>query len=416
MPSDSPHSLINQNSKDKDADDELGKGDKGLDQERTDSSTQDINTARPSINTASTNINTGCEVPMNRSSSLSNDPSMPSLEETGIFDGAYDDEDMGAESDLNNLETTINIEATQAVLLQFKLQKVWTLVDLPKGNRDIRTKWVYRNKKDERGIVIRNKARLVAQGYTQEERIDYDEVFAPVARIEAIRLPFLYGTIEEEVYVCQPPGFEDLQFLDKVYKVEKALYGLHQAPRAWYIRGKPNGKLIWNSIKNRPTSHPTTTDTMGEGEQQTQVIRKKRDDEFTKTENIKELADIQAINILTNGNESIHDYFVRFHKLINDMKITKIQILAHQRNSKFLNNLPSYWSKYVTIVKNSQDILNVSYVNLYTHLKSYEQHAMKTLSKMNQSSGNTNPLAYMAQATKTSSHTSSQQYSPSVPP
>ncbi|GJS08738.1 putative ribonuclease H-like domain-containing protein [Tanacetum coccineum] len=141
----------------------------------------------------------------------------------------------------------------QEELLQFKLQKVWTLVDLPKGKRAIGTKWVYRNKKDERGIVVRNKARLVAQGYTQEEGIDYDEVFAPVARIEAIRLflayasfmglivyqmdvksAFLYGTIEEEVYVCQPPGFEDPQFPDKVYKVEKALYGLHQAPRAWY--------------------------------------------------------------------------------------------------------------------------------------------------------------------------------------
>ncbi|GJV22039.1 hypothetical protein Tco_1371059 [Tanacetum coccineum] len=158
-----------------------------------------------------------------------------------------------------------------------------------------------------------------------------------------------------------------------------------------YIRGKPNGKLIWNSIKNGPTSHPTTTDTTGEGEQQQ-----------------KEILFDQYERFRANGNESIHDYFVRFHKLINDMKITKIQILAHQRNTKFLNNLPSYWSKYVTIVKNSQDISNVSYVNLYTHLKSYEQHAMKTLSKMNQSSGNTDPLAYMAQATKTSSHTSSQ--------
>ncbi|GKC18853.1 putative ribonuclease H-like domain-containing protein [Tanacetum coccineum] len=141
----------------------------------------------------------------------------------------------------------------QEELLQFKLQQVWTLVDLPYGKRAIGTKWVYRNKKDERGIVIRNKARLVAQGYTQEEGIDYDEVFAPVARIEAIRLflayasfkdfvvyqmdvksAFLYGKIEEEVYVCQPPGFEDPEFPDKVYKVEKALYGLHQAPRAWY--------------------------------------------------------------------------------------------------------------------------------------------------------------------------------------
>ncbi|GJS49989.1 putative ribonuclease H-like domain-containing protein [Tanacetum coccineum] len=128
-----------------------------------------------------------------------------------------------------------------------------TLVDLPNGKRAIGTKWVYRNKKDERGIVIKNKARLVAQGYTQEEGIDYDEVFAPVARIEAIRLflayalfkdfmvyqmdvksAFLYDKIEEEVYVCQPPGFEDPDFPDRVYKVEKALYGLHQAPRAWY--------------------------------------------------------------------------------------------------------------------------------------------------------------------------------------
>ncbi|GJT93283.1 putative ribonuclease H-like domain-containing protein [Tanacetum coccineum] len=145
------------------------------------------------------------------------------------------------------------IEALQDELLQFKLQKVWTLVDLPNGKRAIRTKWVYRNKKDERGIVIKNKARLVAQGYTQEEGIDYDEVFAPVARIEAIRLflayasfkdfvvyqmdvksPFLYGKIKEEVYVYQPPGFKDPNFPDRVYKVENALYGLHQAPRAWY--------------------------------------------------------------------------------------------------------------------------------------------------------------------------------------
>ncbi|GJU89047.1 putative ribonuclease H-like domain-containing protein [Tanacetum coccineum] len=145
------------------------------------------------------------------------------------------------------------VEAMQEELLQFKLQKVWILVDLPKGHRAIGTKWVYRNKKDERGIVIRNKARLVAQGHTQEEGINYDEVFAPVARIEAIRIflayasymgfmvyqmdvksAFLYGQIEEEVYVCQPPGFEDPDHPDKVYKVVKALYGLHQAPRAWY--------------------------------------------------------------------------------------------------------------------------------------------------------------------------------------
>nr|GEW09031.1 hypothetical protein [Tanacetum cinerariifolium] len=122
----------------------------------------------------------------------------------------------------------------QEELLQFKMQKVWVLVDLPHGKRAIGTKWVYRNKNDKRGIVVRNKARLVAQGYTQEEGIDYEEVFAPVARIEAIRLflacasfmgfmvyqmdvksAFLYRTIDEEVYVYQPPGFEDPDHPDK---------------------------------------------------------------------------------------------------------------------------------------------------------------------------------------------------------
>ncbi|GJS86029.1 putative ribonuclease H-like domain-containing protein [Tanacetum coccineum] len=145
------------------------------------------------------------------------------------------------------------VEAMQEELLQFKIQKVWTLVDIPYGKKAIGTKWVYRNKKYERGIVVRNKAKLVAQGYKQEEGIDYEEVFSPVARIEAIRLflayasfmnflvyqidvksVFLYGTIKEEVYFIQPPGFVDPEFLEKVYKVEKALYGLHQAPRAWY--------------------------------------------------------------------------------------------------------------------------------------------------------------------------------------
>ncbi|GKD87708.1 putative ribonuclease H-like domain-containing protein [Tanacetum coccineum] len=106
------------------------------------------------------------------------------------------------------------VEAMQEELLQFRLQKVWALVDLPNGKRAIRTKWVFRNKKDDRGIVVRNKQDWL-------HKMD-------------VKSAFLYGTIKEEVYVCQPPGFEDPQFLNKVYKVEKALYGLHQALRAWY--------------------------------------------------------------------------------------------------------------------------------------------------------------------------------------
>ncbi|GJX68965.1 putative ribonuclease H-like domain-containing protein [Tanacetum coccineum] len=245
----------------KKVDEDPRKYSKSTDQEKEDN----VNSTN-NVNVASTNeVNV---VGGETSIELPDDLNMPALEDYSIFDSTSDDQDDGAEADMNNLDTTIQeepkkvihalkdpswIEAMQEELLQFKLQEVWTLVQLANRKRAIGTKWVFRNKKDKRGIVIRNKARLVAQGYTQEEGIDYDEVFAPVARIEAIRLflayasfkdfmvyqmdvksAFLYGKIKEEVYVCQPPGFEDPDFPDRVYKVEKALYGLHQAPRAWY--------------------------------------------------------------------------------------------------------------------------------------------------------------------------------------
>ncbi|GJW37553.1 putative ribonuclease H-like domain-containing protein [Tanacetum coccineum] len=150
-------------------------------------------------------------------------------------------------------EANEEAEALTKNLEQDTENAVTQRIDLPYGKKAIGTKWVYQNKKDERGVVVRNKARLVAQGHRQEEGIDYDEVFAPVARLEAIRIflafasymglivyqmdvksAFLYGKIDEEVYVSQPPGFQDPKSPQKVYKVVKALYGLHQAPRAWY--------------------------------------------------------------------------------------------------------------------------------------------------------------------------------------
>nr|GEV52093.1 putative ribonuclease H-like domain-containing protein [Tanacetum cinerariifolium] len=192
---------------------------------------------------------------------------MPELEEIVYLD---DEEDVDAEADFSNLETNVLgslIPTTRvhkdhhvnqiigdlhsAPQTRSMTKMVWVLVDLPKGKRAIGSKWVFRNKKDKRGIMIKNKAILVAQGHTQEEGIDYDEVFTHVARIEAIWLflayasfmgfmvyqmdiksAFLYETIEEEVYFCQPLGFEDPNYSDKVYKVVKALYGLHQAPRS----------------------------------------------------------------------------------------------------------------------------------------------------------------------------------------
>nr|GEY05214.1 putative ribonuclease H-like domain-containing protein [Tanacetum cinerariifolium] len=261
-------------------------------------STNSFSVVGPSNTAVSPTFEIGGKSSFEDPSQYPNVPNMPTLEDITYL---YDEEDVGAEANFSNLEqwftpqtrsmarmvkeqggvTQINdedfhtfmftcflsqeepkivhqalkdpswIEAIQEELLQFNMQKVWVLVDLPKGKRAIGLKWVFRNKKDERGIVIRNKARLVAQGHTQEEGIDYEEVFAPVARIKAIRLflayasfmgfmvyqmnvksAFLYETIEEEVYVCKPPGFEDPDYPDKVYNVVKALYGLHQAPRA----------------------------------------------------------------------------------------------------------------------------------------------------------------------------------------
>ncbi|GKB22968.1 putative ribonuclease H-like domain-containing protein [Tanacetum coccineum] len=110
----------------------------------------------------------------------------------------------------------------QEELLQFKLQQVWTLVDLPHGKRAISTKWVYRNKKDER----------VARIEAIRQFLAYASFMNFVVYQMDVTSEFLYGKIEEEVYVCQPPRFEDPEFPNKVYKVEKALYGLHQALRA----------------------------------------------------------------------------------------------------------------------------------------------------------------------------------------
>ncbi|KAJ9551501.1 hypothetical protein OSB04_015546 [Centaurea solstitialis] len=143
--------------------------------------------------------------------------------------------------------------AMQEEINQFVRLKVWRLVPRPEGKSIIDTKWIFKNKKDEDNIVVRNKARLVAKGYRQQEGIDYNETFAPVARIEAIRMflayaahkdftvyqmdvktGFLNGVLKEEVYVSQPEGFVDQDHPDHVYILDKALYGLKQAPRAWY--------------------------------------------------------------------------------------------------------------------------------------------------------------------------------------
>ncbi|GJZ95097.1 putative ribonuclease H-like domain-containing protein [Tanacetum coccineum] len=169
----------------------------------------------------------------------------------GIFSSSSYDDEFGAVQTRSKVNKTTTGES--AFISYIHDQQRDNHTDFQHCKYAIGTKWILKNKRDARGIVVRNKARLVAQGHRQEEGIDYDEVFAPVARIEAIRLflafasylgfmvyqmdvksAFLYGRIDEEVYVTQPKGFVDPQHPKKVYKVVKALYGLHQAPRAWY--------------------------------------------------------------------------------------------------------------------------------------------------------------------------------------
>nr|GFC80358.1 Gag-Pol polyprotein [Tanacetum cinerariifolium] len=116
------------------------------------------------------------------------------------------------------------VSAMQEELDHFARLKVWRLVPRPEGKSVIKTKWIFKNKKVESSLVIRNKARLVALGYSQQEGIDYDETFAPTA--------FLNGILKEEVYVGQPLGFVSKKYPDHVYALDKALYGLKQAPRA----------------------------------------------------------------------------------------------------------------------------------------------------------------------------------------
>ncbi|GJV77479.1 ribonuclease H-like domain-containing protein [Tanacetum coccineum] len=208
--------------------------DGGIDnQEGPENSSQDVNTVGLSINIASTNINTG-SLNINTVS-----PSVTTAPLKATHADFFSDE---TELDISNITNTYLVPTTPSTKihkdhsLDHVIRNVQSSVKTRKmtSKRAIGTKWVYRNKKYKRQIVIRNKARLVAQGYTQEEGIDYDEVFAPVARIEAIRLfladalfkdfvvyqmdvksAFLYGKIEEEVYFCQPPGFEDLESTKK---------------------------------------------------------------------------------------------------------------------------------------------------------------------------------------------------------
>ncbi|GJU68038.1 putative ribonuclease H-like domain-containing protein [Tanacetum coccineum] len=259
-----------------------------------------VNTARPSftnadppspVNTVGTPVNTANEFeehlfepfsPLKRAFNLPQVLTVSPMDNTGIFSGAYDDEDVGAEADLNNLETTMNVstipitrihkdhpleqiirdlqlalltrrqlqqnleelglvEAMQEELLQFKLLNVWTLVDLPYGKKAIGTKWVFKNKRDQRGIVVRNKARLVAQGYRQEEGIDYDEVFAPVARIEAMSAKTASTPMEAHKSLSKDADGTDVDVHLYRFQIQPKASHMYAVKRIFrYLKGQPN--------------------------------------------------------------------------------------------------------------------------------------------------------------------------------
>ncbi|GJT69547.1 ribonuclease H-like domain-containing protein [Tanacetum coccineum] len=443
------------------------------------------------VNAASTNkVNV---VGAKTSIELPNDPNMPELEDI-VYSDDDDDEDVGVEADMNNLNTFIHVSPIpttrihkdhpveqiirdlnsapytrrmtknleqyglfssvqqrtnhkdfQNCLFTFFLsqeeQKVWTLVDLPNGKRAIGTKWVYRNKKDERGIVIKNKARLVAQGYTQEEGIDYDEVFSPVARIEAIRLffayasfkdimvyqidvksAFLYGKIEEEVYVCQPLGFEDPDFPDRVYKVEKALYGLHQAPRACQDKYVTEilKKFGFTDVKTASTPMETQNPLLKNEDvcayARYQVNPKvshlhavKRNFRYLKVMEFESAqsnttAKLPILKLVTkmsvpvtaeektNMKNDVKARSLLLMALPNEHQLTfSVVITQEDLNSKFLRSLPPEWNTHVVVWMNKAEIETMSIDDLYNNFKIVEQSVKKSTGS---SSGSQN-LAFM---------------------
>ncbi|GJU84333.1 putative ribonuclease H-like domain-containing protein [Tanacetum coccineum] len=280
------------------------------------------------------------------------------------------------------LEDESWVDAMQEELLQFKIQKVWILVDLPYGKKAIGTKWVYRNKKDERGVVVRNKARLVAQGHRQEEGIDYDKVFAPV-----------------EVYVSQPLGFIDPKYPKKVYKVVKALYGLHQAPRAWYAtlstfllkngyrRGTIDKTLFIKKDKHDIILVQVYVDDIIFGS-----TKKSWCDEFealmkshllswvtSQTERRCQVKDNkidllvqQYENFTILEEESIDSGFARFNTIIASLKALDEGFSSKNYVRKFLRALHPKWRAKVTSIEESKDLSSLALDELIGNLKVHE--------------------------------------------
>nr|GEW22215.1 retrovirus-related Pol polyprotein from transposon TNT 1-94 [Tanacetum cinerariifolium] len=283
------------------------------------------------------------------------------------------------------------IESMQEELLQFKRMDVWVLVPAPDNISPLTLKRIFQNKNDEENTVIQNKSRLVVRGYRQEEGLDFKESFTPVARMEAIRIflayvthksftvfqmdvktAFFHGTLKEDVYVCQPKGFIDVDHPSHVYKLKKALYGLKQAPRAWY--DELSTFLLQNNFF--------------------------KDDELTEKELKQIEADDQAIHTIILGfPEDIYaavDSCETAQEIWLQNKYFPEKIAS---NLKLLNNLQPEWSRHVTIVHQTKDLHTADYTQLYDFLK-YNQKEVNEL-KSERLAKTQDPLALMTTSNNT---------------
>ncbi|GJY37366.1 retrovirus-related pol polyprotein from transposon TNT 1-94 [Tanacetum coccineum] len=320
----------------------------------------------------------------------------------------------------------------------------------------IETKWAFRNKLDENGIVSRNKARLVAQGYNQQEGIDYDETYAPVSRLESIRIllayacaldfklfqmdvksAFLNGFINEEVYVAQPPGFIDFEKTDHVYKLKKALYGLKQAPKAWYDRLKAflikheyKMGMVHNTLFTKKKSSNLIIVQIYVGDIIFGSTCQDMCDEFAKIMHdefemsmmgelnfflglqIKQIED----DIFFNQSKYIKEMLKKFGleeskpmktPMSSDTKLTKdeecesvdstkyrcmIVIPQEDINQKFLRSLSQEWTMHTIVWMNKPEIETLSLDNLFNNLEAYESEVKGTSS----SSTNSHNVAFLS--------------------
>ncbi|GJT24729.1 retrovirus-related pol polyprotein from transposon TNT 1-94 [Tanacetum coccineum] len=305
---------------------------------------------------------------------------------------------------------------------------------------EIEPKKVFRNKKDEHGTTTKNKARLVAQGYSQEEGIENDETVALVARMEVIKIflafatymnfkvyqmdvksAFLNGKLKEEVYVKQPPGFESSEFPDYVCKLDKALYGLKQAPRACDIIF--NGDLQEEAAPAGEQPGPLTPKTAKQlatkrNQERVKIILLLAipDEYLLKFHNVPDAKSLwdaiksrfggnnesknmhrnvlkhQFENFTTAPNESLDKAYDRFQKLISQLEVHAAPVSKEDINQKFLRSLPPSWSQIALIMRNKPDIDQTDIDDLYNNLRVYEDEMKRSSS----STSNSQNLAFLS--------------------